>query len=124
MVKDIDASSWDKEVLRSSKPVVVDFWHEQCLWCKRLKPVYQELSDEFEKMTFTWLNIRSSHDNMHVQLRYGIMATPTMKVFCEGREVGEIIGYLDKDTLRDELERILEDSHRCLAQTTIVEPID
>ena len=124
MVKEINAGDWEKEVVKSLKPVVVDFWHEQCLWCKRLEPAYQALSEEYDKAVFAKLNIISHHENMHLGFRYGIMGTPTMKVFCEGREVGEIIGYVEKDALRSELEKILKDSERCLTQTTIVEPID
>lgn len=124
MVKEINAIDWEQEVGKSSKPVVVDFWHEQCVWCKRLEPVYEQLSNEYDKMTFARLNIRSSHENTHIGMKYGIMGTPTMKVFCDGREVGEIIGYMDKDNLRHELDHILEESQRCLSQTNIVEPAE
>lgn len=116
MIRELNADMFSQEI-RSEKPTVVDFWHEQCSWCQRLNPIYEELSDEYDKVVFAKLNVRASHKNMHIAQLYGIMGTPTMKVFCNGREVGEIIGFREKEHLRQELDNIVANSGRCLEQS-------
>ena len=48
-VADISANDWVKEVINAETLVVVDFWHERCVWCKRLEPIYKEVAKEFIK---------------------------------------------------------------------------
>lgn len=118
MTKEINADTWDREMASAGeKPVVVDFWHEQCVWCQRLNPIYEELSSEYDKAIFAKLNVRAGQDNIQVAQRYGVMGTPTMKVFCEGREVGEIVGFMEKKSLRHELDNIVAHAEQCLEQS-------
>lgn len=118
MVKEINADSWEQEVIKSETPVVVDFWHEQCVWCLRLSPVYDELSEEYDRAVLAKINIQKNEENFRMAQRYGIMGTPTLKVFCEGREVGEVVGYMEKNALRDELESIMKNASSCLSKST------
>jgi len=61
---DIDADDWDLRVNRSSMPVLVDFWHEACVRCKHMDPVYSQLAGEFSsKLKFAKLNVLSSEKN-------------------------------------------------------------
>lgn len=113
MAKDVNASEWDEVITNSKKPVFVDYWHEQCVWCNRLAPVYEELSNEFDDADFAKLNIRATDENLKLAQEHGIMSTPTIKVFCNGREVGETVGFMEKDALRTELTRLLEVSDAC-----------
>jgi thioredoxin 1 len=46
-MKDVDAGDWQAEVLNSKEPVVVDFWHEQCRWCRRHQPELSEVAKKF-----------------------------------------------------------------------------
>lgn len=118
MAIDINASDWDEKVVNANKPVIVDFWHEQCVWCQRLNPVYEELSKEYDEASFLKLNGRAAPENMELAQKLGIMGTPTMKVFCQGREVGEIVGFRDKNNLKSEIENVLNESKECLTQST------
>lgn len=118
MVKTVEAGEWKETVLEATKPVIVDFWHEQCIWCQRLNPIFEELAHDFDTAVFTKLDIRASHDNMHLGAEYGIMGTPTLKIFCAGREVGSVVGYREKPALKEELDRILASSKTCLSQST------
>lgn len=101
-------------------PVVVDFWHDGCIWCKRLDPYYEQLSKEYIGAKFTKLDIYASDQNSEIAEKYGIMGTPTMKVFCNGREIGEIVGYMDKDGIKRNLDQIIKRSDECLRNSTPV----
>ncbi len=118
MAENIDAKQWDSVVAKAKVPVVVEFWHDQCVWCKRLAPVYDELSKEYKEAKLVRLNVLSSTGNQEIGERYGIMGTPTMKVFCNGREVGEVVGYMEKKELRNKIDDILKKSEACLASST------
>lgn len=117
MVKDIEAPEWDSE-LDSTGKLVVEFWHDQCIWCKRLAPIYADLEKEYPNVTFARLNILANDENNHIGVRYGISGTPTIKVFCNGREGGEIVGYMPKEQLKKELDNILSKADTCLSQST------
>ncbi|NIM45120.1 MAG: thioredoxin fold domain-containing protein [Nitrososphaeria archaeon] len=120
-VVDVNSETWKEKVLESDFPVVVDFWHEQCSWCLRLDPVLRELSAEYEgKLKFTRLNVLESHENQHTAISYGVMGTPTLKFFCQGRTVGELVGYMPKDMLREEIDKILSRHEECIEKSTPV----
>jgi thioredoxin 1 len=100
-VIDVDAGSWDREVLQSDTLVVVDFWHERCPWCIRLNPVYNEVSEEYgNRVKFVKLNVLKSHENQHIAVKYGIMGTPTLVFFCYRRPVEMIAGFQSKERLK------------------------
>lgn len=118
-VVEIQAGDWEREVLRSEKPVVVDFWHPMCGWCIRLNPVYDQLPERFgDRVKFLKVNILQSPENRRLALSLGIVGTPTLKLFCNGRSVGEIVGYRPMDRLIEEIERLLEKKDECLGQST------
>lgn len=118
MAKEVNAETWEKDVVKSDKPVVVDFWHEQCIWCQRLNPVYEELSKGYDKAVLAKLDVRASNSNMNIAAKYGIMSTPTMKVFCNGRIVGELMGFMEKEELKNGIDKILEKSENCLEKSS------
>jgi len=116
---DIDADDWDAEVNRSKTPVLVDFWHEGCIWCKRLDPLYSELAVEFSgKLKFAKLNVLSSEENNRVAAKHGVMGTPTLILFCDGRPIESLVGYRSKEILRRELEGMIETYQECFKQHT------
>ena len=116
---DVDAVVWEAEVLRAEKPVLVEFWHEACIWCKRLEPELEKAADRFAgKFTFARLNVRASLDNMGLSQKYGIMGTPTMILFCQGRPVSQLVGYRPHDRLVQELADLIETYEACFKQST------
>jgi len=118
-VVEVSAETWEKEVLESDIPVVVDFWHHDCDWCRALNPIYDELSNEYVgRLKFAKLNVLESHENQHIAIQYGIMGTPTLKFFCTGRTVGELVGYRPKNLLKEEVDRILSQIKECLEKST------
>lgn len=118
MAKEVNFDTWDKDVTKSSKPIVVDFWHEQCIWCKRLNPIYEELSNEYKDAVLAKLNIRANRGNLDLAIKYGISGTPTIKVFCKGREVGEIVGFMQKDQLRSQIDNVIKKSDSCFNKSS------
>jgi len=116
---DIDADDWDTEVNRSSTPVLVDFWHDACIWCKHLDPVYSQLAGEFsDKLKFAKLNVLSNERNSQLAAKFGIMGTPTVILFCNGRPIETLVGYRPKETLKRELQLLIETQQDCFKQQT------
>lgn len=120
MVKELNANEWDTYLKNADKPVIVDFWHQQCIWCKRLAPIYEQLEKDYPDAIFAKLDILKDEANNEIGQRYGIMGTPTIKVFCKGREGGEVVGFMEKQMLKAELDKILSRSDSCLKQSTPV----
>ena len=102
---DITKDSFEKEVLRSSLPVVVDFWAPWCGPCRIVSPVLEKLSKEYTtKLKFAKLNV---DDSQEIAGKHDVRGIPCMIVFSNGREVDRIIGAFPEDTLRKKLDLIL-----------------
>ena len=120
MPKDISAENWETEIEKSTKPVVAEFWQPSCIWCQRLSPVFDELAAESSQTEFVKVDIRADEANMKRATELGIQGTPTMKIFCEGRVVGEIVGFREKAALKEEIDGIVAKSKDCLEKSTAV----
>lgn len=120
-VEQLSAEDWEEKVLNEEKPVIVDFWHEQCPHCIELNPILERVARDFKDIRFGQLNIRKNRNNFEIAQKYGIMGTPTLKFFCKGRVIGEIIGFRPEKTLRKEIKSILEKAEECLEKSTEIE---
>ena len=108
MIKEIEAKDWDKEVMRmEEKPVVVEFSGSHCVWCKRLEPIYEQLSNEYTAIKLLRFVIDKNEDNMNMALKYAVDSTPTLKIFYRGAVLGELIGFEEKEFLRAEIEHVI-----------------
>ena len=118
-IVETNAANWKEKVLESKELVVVEFWHPQCPYCKTLEPVYAELSKEYAvKLKFTKFNVLESQENQELAAKYGIMGTPTLKFFCQGRPVQDIVGVLTKDYLRQGIEFAIKKHRECAEKST------
>jgi len=118
-IVEINAANWKEEVVESKELVVVEFWHPQCPHCKTLEPVYAELSKEYAgKLKFAKFNVLKSQENQELAAKYGIMSTPTLKFFCQGRPVQDIVGALSKDYLQQGIEFATKKHRECAEKST------
>jgi thioredoxin 1 len=103
--KVVTEATFDQEVLKSDKPVVVDYWAEWCGPCRMVAPVLEEIASEnAEKIQVVKLNI---DENPSIAQKYGIMAIPTMNVFSGGQVVKQIVGAKPKSAMLKELAEFL-----------------
>lgn len=104
MVKELDASSFKKEVLQHKGFVLVDFWAAWCGPCKMIAPVLEKLAPTYDKkVTFAKLNVDDFSD---VAQEYGVMSIPCLIIFKDGEEVDRIVGYGGEAPLRDKLDAL------------------
>ena len=102
---EIEEAKFDETVLKSDKPVLVDFWAPWCGPCRMVAPVVDELADDYEgKVNFVKVNV---DDSPKIASQYGIMSIPTLMVFKAGEPVDTIIGFRPKDELQKSLDTAL-----------------
>lgn len=100
MELNLDSKNFEKEVLNSSEPVLVDFYADWCGPCKMMAPVVEELAGELQgKAKVGKINI---DENQGLAMKYEVMSIPTLIVFKEGKETNRFVGVTDKDELLNE----------------------
>ena len=97
----LTSANFEQEVLKSDKPVLVDFWAVWCGPCKMVAPIVSEIAAEKAgELKVGKLNV---DDEMEIARRYGIMAIPTMILFKDGEEAAKFTGFADKNTILSKL---------------------
>ena len=90
-MKHFEEATFEKEVLESPTPVVVDFYADWCPPCRMMTPVVEKLADEFAgKVTIGKLDVDESQD---ISIRYGVSGIPTLGMFRDGKMVDRLVGY-------------------------------
>lgn len=96
--------NFEAEVLKSEKPVLVDFWAVWCGPCQMMGPIIDELAEELKnKYKVGKLNV---DENRETASKFGIMSIPTMIIFKDGKEVKQLVGAQSKEGLKEELEKL------------------
>nr|MDO8097550.1 thioredoxin domain-containing protein [Candidatus Njordarchaeota archaeon] len=120
-VVDVDTSNFLQEVLQSDILTFVEFWHETCPWCVKLAPILEEVAREYKgRVRFVKFNILASPYNKELAAHLGIMSTPTMVFFCNGRAIQGIAGFMTKGQLVRTIDDMLQRHRQCLEQSTEV----
>ena len=97
----ITDQNFEQEVLKSDKPVLVDFWAPWCGPCHMIAPVLEELSETYkDKLKIVKLNVDENQEN---SMKYQIMSIPNMKIFKDGQVVDEIIGAAPRQMIEEKL---------------------
>lgn len=96
-IKTISDASFEADVLKSDKPVLVDFWAEWCGPCKMVAPVIDEVAKEYAgKVSFAKMDVDS---NQSTPAKFGIRGIPTLILFKNGAIVAQKVGALSKGQL-------------------------
>ena len=93
----LSSENFEKEVLNSEKPVLVDFYADWCGPCKMMAPVVEELASELvEKAKVGKINV---DENSDIAVEYNVMSIPTLIIFKNGKEEKRLVGVRDKEEL-------------------------
>ena len=105
MSLEITDSTFGKEVLQSTMPVLVDFWAPWCGPCRMVEPIIESLSKKYDgKFKFCKLNV---DENQQTASKYSVMSIPTLMFFKDGEVADTSVGALPERALQDKIDSIL-----------------
>ena len=104
-VKKVNESDFDQVVLKSTTPVLVDFWAEWCGPCRALAPTVEAIAEQYGDATRVFkLNV---DDSPAVAQRYGIQGIPTLIIFRDGVEKERIVGVVSQEKISRTIDRYI-----------------
>jgi thioredoxin 1 len=104
-MREVTDASFEQDVLKAEKPVLVDFWAAWCAPCRRVAPVLEQIAAEHgDKLEIVKLNV---DENPETAMRYQVTSIPAMKLYSGGEVVKTVIGAKPKPAIEADLASIL-----------------
>ncbi|NWF55401.1 MAG: thioredoxin [Syntrophaceae bacterium] len=98
-------ANFQKEVLESGQPTIVDFWASWCGPCRMIAPIFEELSNQYAgKVKFVKVNV---DENPKTPATYGVRGIPTLIMFKDGKIVDQVVGAVPKNQLENLVKKVL-----------------
>jgi thioredoxin 1 len=102
-ILEVNDSNFDQDVLKSDKPVLIDFWAAWCGPCRALAPIVDELATAYEgKVKVAKMDVDR---NSATPMRYGVRGIPTLLVFKGGEVKEQIVGYVPKEQIQKAIDK-------------------
>src|ERR1039458_2396586 len=102
-IVEVTDANFDSDVLKSDKPVLIDFWAAWCGPCRAIAPIVEELAGEYQgKVKVGKADVARS---AATPMRYKVTGIPTLLVFKNGQVVEQLVGYRSKDDIQKALDR-------------------
>ncbi|MCH5212616.1 MAG: thioredoxin family protein [Oscillospiraceae bacterium] len=102
-MQNINNDNFEEEVLKSDKTVMVEFFSDGCVPCKRMSPILAELEEEYNELKFVKLNISFGAETAK---KYDVMSSPTFIFFKDGNEIKRVRGVVPRDDMEDIIEEV------------------
>ena len=101
----VTEENFDKEVVQSTKPVIIDVYATWCGPCQQMTPIVDELEKEMGDYKFVKLNVDEARE---LSIKYGVISVPTFLFMKNGEVKGKETGYMSKEVLKEKIEATLK----------------
>ncbi|HEY4047828.1 MAG TPA: thioredoxin [Acidobacteriaceae bacterium] len=116
---EVNDGTFEREVLQSEQPVLVDFWAAWCGPCRALAPIVDELATQYNgRLKVMKMDVDR---NAATPMRYGIRGIPALLLFKGGKVADQIVGYVPKDTIEKSISRHISEAAATVKAATAPE---